>query len=452
MDIIIIILCALSLFISMGCLFYLIKLHGMQTDGKESERTEEMLKELKESLYNEFSRNRGELQTQSKLQRDEVSSKLKDIYERVGKLTESNAEYLRRISSELNRQLTDIRDSSATLADKQNIKIETALERIRQSNEKKLDEMRGVVDEKLTNTLTQRLDTSFKTVSEQLENLYRALGEMKEMSSGITDNVSVLNRVLSNVKARGTWAEVQLKNILDQTIPGMYVENFAPEERSRERVEFAIKIPSADSNGQVTYLPVDSKVPVGYYIRLCDAADRADPEGVAKARHDLEERVLKEAKDIKKYIQVPKTTPFAIMYLASEGLYAEIASSPSGLPEKLQNSFGIMIAGPTTVTALLNSLAMGFKIAAINEKATEVRKLLSAVKSQYDTFGNLLQKAGKKIDEAKHSLEEAQHRNDMIQKKLKSVESVSPGESDTLLEISASQPSSEKTDNADDIM
>ena len=184
------------------------------------------------------------------------------------------------------------------------------------------------------------------------------------------------------------------------------------------------------------------------YVRLCAAADRADPEALAAARKALEDVVLREAKDINKYINVPKTTPFAIMYLASEGLYAEIAASKNGLPERLQSEFNIMIAGPSTIIALLNSLALGFRIAAINEKATEVRKILSAVKSQYDTFGGVLAKAKKKIDEAGKTLDDAQHRNDMIQKKLRSIEALDTAESDSVLEIDASSYTVEEIESS----
>ena len=331
--------------------------------------------------------------------------------------------------------LNTIREKNVEISEKQNQKIEDSLTLIRESNEKKLEEMRTVVDEKLTNTLTQRLDSSFKTVSDQLENLYKALGEMKEMSGGITEHVTSLNRVLSNVKSRGTWAEVQLKNILDQTIPNMYVENYAPSASSKDRVEFAIKIPSGENYSEITYLPLDSKFPMEDYVRLCEASDRADAEAVKAARKALEDRVIQEARTIRKYISVPKTTPFAIMYLASEGLYAEIASSPNAIPERLQTEFNIMVAGPSTITALLNSLSMGFRFAAINEKANEVRKILSAVKAQYDTFSTVLAKAKKKIDEAGRSLDDAQHRNDMIQKKLKGIEALETTESDEILGI-----------------
>ncbi len=440
MDIPIIIFSALSLLTSAVCLALLIKVLNSSKSQTPSDRK---LNDIQDSIYNEFSRNRTEQSTLSHAQRKELSDRLDEVSRKVDSLVNSNNEHLFKISNDMNRRLAEIKDSNSALIEKQNEKIEASLEKIRESNEKKLDEMRSVVDEKLTNTLTQRLDSSFKTVSEQLENLYKALGEMKEMSSGITDHVSSLNRVLTNVKARGTWAEIQLKNILDQTIPGMYVENFAAKENSKERVEFAVKIPSGDSYRETVYLPIDSKFPMEDYVRLCDAAERGDSEGVIKARRELEEKVTLEAKEITKYIEAPKTTPFAIMYLASEGLYAEIASSQNGILEKLHKKYNIMVSGPSTITALLNSLSMGFKIAAINEKANEVRRVLSAIKGQYDTFGTLLQKAKKKIDEAGRSLDDAQHRNDIIQKKLKSIETISTEEADGILDVPAQETSDE---------
>ena len=245
---------------------------------------------------------------------------------------------------------------------------------------------------------------------------------MKELSAGVTVNVGALNRVLTNVKARGTWAEVQLENILDQTIPHMYDKNVATGEKDSERVEFAIRIPASDDPSRITYLPVDSKFPMEDYVRLCTAADAADQEALKAARKALETRVLGEAKTIKKYIRVPNTTPFAIMYLATEGLYAEVASSQSGLLERIQSEYNVMVAGPSTITALLNSLAMGFKTVAINEKANEVRELLSAAKAQYVKFGEVLATAQRKIEEAGKTLGEAQHRNEIIHNRLKKVE------------------------------
>lgn len=210
---------------------------------------------------------------------------------------------------------------------------EASITKLQQSNEKKLDEMRQTVDEKLNDTLTKRLDSSFKTVSEQLENLYKSLGEMKELSAGVTTNVTSLNRILTNVKARGTWAEVQLESILDQTIPGMYDKNVATKPGSLARVEFAVKIPSGEDSSKFAYLPIDSKFPMEDYARLCEAADAADATALDAARKALETRIKDEAKAIKNYINEPATTPFAIMYLATEGLYAEVTSSKNGLVE-----------------------------------------------------------------------------------------------------------------------
>ncbi|MDE6156194.1 MAG: DNA recombination protein RmuC, partial [Eubacterium sp.] len=233
-----------------------------------------------------------------------------------------------------------------------------AISSMQKSNEEKLEQMRKTVDEKLTETLNQRLNASFKTVSEQLSNVYKSLGEMKELSAGVTDNVKGLNRVLTNVKSRGTWAEVQLGNILDQTIPNMYETNVQTNPKYAGRVEFAIKIPN-NENGSFTYLPLDSKFPMEDYARLSAASEAGDLEALEKAKKSLEATIKNEAKLIKQYISSPETTPFAIMYLATEGLYAEITASKTGIAEKLQAD-GIMIAGPSTITALLNSIAMGF--------------------------------------------------------------------------------------------
>lgn len=294
-----------------------------------------------------------------------------------------------------------------------------------------LEHIRKTVDEKLDETLTQRLNSSFETVSKQLKDVYKSLGEMKELSSNITDSVGSLNRVLTNVKARGTWAEVQLQNILDQTIANMYETNVQTNPNYNGRVEFAVKIPNGD-NDEFAYLPIDSKFPMEDYARLAAASEAGDVDALAQAEKALEVRVKDEAKLIKQYICPPNTTPFAIMYLATEGLYAQIISSKTGIAEALQAQ-GIMVAGPSTVTALLNSLAMGFKTVAINKKANEVYKVLGAAKAQYDKFGIVLAKARKKVEEAGKTLEDAESRNRIIQKNLKSVESLSADKADQIL-------------------
>lgn len=390
---------------------------------------EQKLDALSRTLGDEFSRGRIEQSNNSNNLRDGIAKSIDDMAMRVDSMNKSNFEHREKV----NEMLVSMRDKNAEQSERQNRVLESSISKMQESNEKKLEQMRLTVDEKLTSTLTSRLDSSFKTVSEQLENLYKSLGEMQTLSNGVTENVTALNRVLTNVKARGTWAEVQLEGILNQTIPNMFDKNIATVKGSSERVEFAIRIPSSDSSDRVTYLPVDSKFPMEDYVRLCDAADRADPDAVAKARKELENRVIGEAKSVAKYISVPDTTPFAIMYLATEGLYAEIASSRTGLPERLQNDYNIMIAGPTTITALLNSLSMGFKTVAINEKANEVRKLLSVAKAQYDNFASLLEKARKKVDEAGKTLDDAQHRNSIIRKKLKNIEDIEAGTAEQLL-------------------
>ena len=396
--------------------------------------TAEKVVSLTGTLGSEFERSRREMQGGQQAMRLETSKSLAEMSEKIEKLRLDNTEYQGRTEKALSESLNTIRLNNIEQIEKQSRALTEAVDKMRESNEKKLEQMRLTVDEKLNETLTQRLDSSFKTVSDRLENVYKSLGEMKELSNGVTANVTSLNRVLTNVKARGTWAEVQLGAILDQTIPGMYETNFVCVPGSKDRVEFAVHIPSSDG-GEMTYLPIDSKFPMEDYVRLCDAADSADPDALAAARKALEARVLGEAKTITKYINVPLTTPFAIMYLATEGLYAEITSSRSGISEKIQSEFNVMIAGPSTITALLNSLSLGFRAVAINEKANEVRILLAAAKVQYDKFGAVLQKARQKIDEAGKSLDEAGKRNEIIRKKLKNVEEIDGVKAEEILSL-----------------
>lgn len=320
------------------------------------------------------------------------------------------------------RQQVKLLELVQNQSDSQTRRLGAFMAEMQKSNEQKLDQMRQTVNEKLTGTLNTRLNASFQTVSQQLESVYKSLGEMQKLSSGVTESVNGLNRVLTNVKSRGTWAEVQLGNILDQTVPGMYDTNVATNPKYNGRVEFAVRIPAADGSGHA-WLPIDSKFPMEDYARLTAAAQAGDRQGMESAQMALEQRVRDEAKLVRQYISAPETTPFAVLYLATEGLYAQILGSRSGLAEKLQQQ-GILLAGPTTVTALLNALAMGFRTLAINRKATEVWQVLGAAKMQYEKFGDLLQKARKKVDEAGKVLDEADHRNHIIQKHLRRVETL----------------------------
>lgn len=412
LDIIIIIL----LIICLVLLFILLKKNNNKDyEGlfHEVSKTKEHISSLKGELQqrdmqmaslmrDEFSKSRMENNAQQSQQRKELSEQMGEMTKKIEKMGTDSYAFNLKMSEMISNNLLEMR----------------------KGNEEKLEQMRLTVDEKLSETLTKRIDSSFKTVSEQLENVYKSLGEMKVLSTGVTENVTSLNRILTNVKARGTWAEVQLEGLLDQTIPGMFERNVMTNPASKNIVEFAVKIPSSDDKSAITYLPIDSKFPVESYIRLCDAADRGDTAAVESERKAVESTVINQAKEIKKYINEPATTPFAIMYLATEGLYSEIISSKNAVAERCHNEFGVMVAGPSTITALLNSLSVGFKAMAINEKAKEVRVVLAAAKVQYDKFGVLLEKARKKIGEAGKSLDEAQSRNNIIQKKLKSVEEI----------------------------
>jgi len=386
-----------------------------------------------EKLSSEFEQNRREMGENARMQREENSKSLETVNSKLEKLGRDNLESKIDLMETVSKQLKIIRDENTEQNTRQTKIIEESIGKMQESNEKKLDEMRTTVDEKLTSTLNDRLTSSFKTVSEQLQNVYKSLGEMKELSAGVTDNVKGLNRVLTNVKSRGTWAEVQLGNILDQTIPGMYETNVKTNPKYSGQVEFAVKIPSADG-GDITWLPIDSKFPMEDYARLSAAAESGDTEAVEAAKKALENVVKSEADMIKNYISVPETTPFAIMYLATEGLYAEILSSKSGIAEKIKD-MGIMIAGPSTVTALLNSLQMGFRSIAINEKANEVFKVLGAAKTQYEKFGEQLARAKKNVEAAGKALDEADHRNEIIKKSLKTIETLDSAQSGEILGI-----------------
>ncbi len=382
------------------------------------------------NVADQLQRNRQDMAAGQKYMREDMAFSLQKMSDELLNMRKDTYDYHIKMSRMIAQSLEALRKENAEQTEKQNEVLRKALEEMLKSNEEKLEKMRETVDEKLTRTLATRLDSSFRTVSEQLENVYKSLGEMKTLSAGVTD----LNRVLTNVKARGTWAEVQLERILEETIPGMYDKNVSVKQNG-EKVEFAIKIPSSDSADEIIYLPIDSKFPVESYIRLNSAVDSNDTALIFQARKAFEVSVTLRAKEITKYINVPRTTPFAIMYLPTEGLYAEVASSKSGLIEKLHNDFNIMVAGPSTITALLNSLSVGFRAVAINEKAAEVRTLLAAARTQYDKFGLLLEKARRKVDEAGKVLGDAQSRNNIITRKLKNVEMLDFGSSDEILGI-----------------
>lgn len=384
-------------------------------------------------IADEFSRSRKETSESLNNRLSEINALIREIQqintqqsEKVGETLTKNINSLLESNE---KKLDQIREVSAQQNERINETLTRNLTALQENNEKKLEQMRMTVDEKLTDTLSKRLDSSFKVVGEQLKSVYESLGEMRK----ITDDVTALQRVLTNVKARGTWAEVQLGNILEQTLTKDQYDCNVSTKNDTKRVEFAVKIPSREKDGETVWLPIDSKFPQEDYIRICEAAEKADKEALEAAQKALEQNIKNQAKTIAElYINVPKTTDFAIMFLATEGLYSEVLRRP-GLCEEIQNKYRIMICGPTTITAFLNTLNVGFRTIALNKKTTEIQKTLSAVSSQYDLFESLLAKAKKKIDEAGSSIEAAQKRNTTIQRKLRTVDKMDADEAEALL-------------------
>ena len=308
--------------------------------------------------------------------------------------------------------------------------VEQRLEKIRIENADKLEQMRRTVDEKLHATLEQRLSESFKVVSERLELVHKGLGEMQSLAAGVGD----LKKVLSNVKNRGVMGEVQLAALLEQILtPEQYDTNVATKPGSRDRVEFAIKLPGRDSEAAV-WLPLDAKFPTEDYQRLQEAQDAADPVAVEAAAKALEARIRLEARTIAdKYLAPPATTDFGLLYLPFEGLYAEVLRRP-GLFEALQRDYRVTLCGPTTLSALLNSLQMGFRTLAIEKRSSEVWQVLGAVKSEFGRFGEVLARTKAQLQTVANSIDAAETRTRQIERKLKDVEALPGGETPPLID------------------
>jgi len=358
-----------------------------------------------------------------------------DIAERLKSDTEENRKnrmevtaMLREAQSEQFKKLTENSDRTEQA-------LKNGIRELRETNEKKLDEIRSDIHKKLDSDLNERLDSSFKTVGEQLNKLYVSLGELGKLESG----VSTLNRTLSNVKTRGIFGEAQLENILSNILsPGVYEKNVVTkksEGANRDAVEFAVKIPDKETAGAFMYLPVDSKFPADIYDRIQTAASANDPEELKKSVKELETRIREEAKDIQmKYLDPPNTTDFAIMFLPTESLYAEVLRIP-GLVEDLQKKNHIVVTGPTTIAALLNSLSIGFRYMAVNRDSRNILKLLAAIKTQYGTLSRLIDTADSRIELARKATQEMQHRTELINRKLSAVEELDPVEAQSLLGI-----------------
>jgi DNA recombination protein RmuC len=367
--------------------------------------------------------------------REEISSSLTKLNQQINEDAAKNrnelSNSLRELSESLSRRLQELVGTEQTQFESLKTTMEGKMEQIRTSNENKLEEMRKTVDEKLQDTLEKRLSASFQQVSDRLEQVYKGLGEMQNLANGVGD----LKKVLSNVKIRGMQGEYQLEAILEQILsPGQYVKNWKPDKNTNEVVEFAICLPGREDTNEKVYLPIDAKFPLSDYNTLVDAWDKGDLAAVETARAALRDRILKCARDIQnKYITPPLTTDFALLFLPIEGLYAEVLHDPK-LFEELQK-YHIVAVGPTTISAILNSLQLGFRTLAIQQRSSEVWKILGAIKTDFAKFGNLLDKTQKKLQEASNTIEDASHRSRQIQKKLKSVEELPIKESTVILEL-----------------
>jgi DNA recombination protein RmuC len=348
---------------------------------------------------------------------------------------EAFGEQLRALSEGNERRQTEMRQA-----------VEARLSALQEGNEKKLEQMRATVDEKLHATLETRLGESFKQVADRLEQVHKGLGEMQTLAR----DVGSLNRVLTNVKTRGVFGEVQLAGLLEQVFtPEQYATNVVTVPGSNERVEFAIRLPgrsAGDQDAPPLWLPIDAKFPREDYERLLDAHERADAPAMEVFAKAIETRLRLEAKTIRdKYVAPPHTTDFAILFLPTEGLYAEALRRP-GLSEALQREYKVMLAGPTTLLATLNSLQMGFRTLALERRSAEVWEVLGAVKTEFAKFGDVLAKTKKKLEEAGNTIDQAEVRTRAMVRQLRSVEAMPEGRTAELLPSLAAAADEESKD------
>jgi DNA recombination protein RmuC len=363
---------------------------------------EPALSRLDQGWRDELSRTRSENAAGAKLLREEIAGTLRQL-------------------GELQLQVLDsVRRT-----------VEQRLDAMRADNAEKLEAMRATVDEKLHHTLEERLGASFKLVSDQLEQVFKSVGEMQSLAAGVGD----LKRVLTNVRARGIWGEVSLGGILEQALTAeQYDRNVEIRPGSNQRVEFAIRLPGSEEGGPL-WLPIDAKFPTEDYERLSEASERADGVAVETASKAIETRIRLAARDIcTKYVVPPHSTDFALLFLPTEGLYAEIVRRP-GLVDALQRDWRVVVAGPTTLLALLNSLRMGFRSLAIQQRSSEVWQVLRAVKTEFEKYGEVLDRVQKKLQEASNTIEDVAIRRRQIGRKLASVETLPEGEANLLLRL-----------------
>lgn len=391
-------------------------------------------------IKDEITRNRQETATNAQQARQELGTTLKHSSDSLQQRMSENVRVQKDQLDSFSQQLMAMTKLNEEKLNAMRKTMVDQLQAMQADNTKKLEQMRATVDEKLHSTLEKRLGESFKQVSERLEQVYKGLGEMRNLATGVGD----LKKVLTNVKTRGTWGEIRLSHILEQILtPDQYDVNVATKKNSNERVEFAIKLPGQDQDHEkIVWMPIDSKFPQEDYQRLLDAQEAADKEQAERSIKNLETRIKAEAKHIKeKYLDPPNTTDFGIMFLPIEGLYAEVLRRP-GLCDTLQREYRIVVTGPTTLAALLNSLQMGFRTLAIEKRSSEVWELLGAVKTEFGKFGAVLAKTKKKLQEASSTISKAEVRTRAIERKLRKVQEVPQPDAVPLIEGSQEEDES----------
>ncbi len=409
MDNVIIILCALSAVAAViTAVICLISLFSTRRELYEAKREiRDTKKEISSIKSDAISAVNDGIRTNSSV----MQSTLSGYGEQVSKLSES-----------LDTRMESLRKNQDERLEAVRLTLDRSVRQMQEDNQKKLEEIRVTVDDKLSKTLNERVTESFKLVGTQLEQVHKSLGEMQTLASGVGD----LKKILSNVKTRGIFGEVQLSRILEQILTAdQYVTNFATKKNSRDVVEFAVKLPGKGGSDEPVYLPIDAKFPLDVYNELLDAYDSGDADRISDAGKQLEYAIKKNAKDIRdKYIDPPNTTDFAVMFLPTEGLYAEVVRR-AGLMETLAADYSVNVCGPSTVSAFLNSLQMGFRTLAIEKRSHEVWTVLGAVKTEFGSFEKVLQSVQKKFQSADSELESLiGTRTRVMMRKLKSVESL----------------------------
>jgi DNA recombination protein RmuC len=401
--------------------------------GDERHAFERLERELRMELQSSAQSTRQELAAHLAQNQAAVAQQLENMRQQIQLASqggrEEQARALKRFSDTLNGALANLTESNAQRMLEVRATLEHKIRDLQNDNAKRLEEMRQTVDEKLHATLETRLTESFRQVSDRLEKVHQGLGEMQQLAVGVGD----LKRVLVNVKTRGTWGEVQLEMLLEQVLTvDQYAKNVETVRGSNARVEFAIKLPGVVDGGPPLWLPIDAKFPKEQYERLLEAAEGGDADGVARAGAELERAVRGEAKTIcDKYLAPPATTDFAILFLPTEGLYAEVMRRP-GLADDLQRTLRVTIAGPSTLAALLNSLQMGFRTLALEKRSSEVWQVLGAVKTEFGKFGDVLAQTKLTLERAAKNIESAEVRSRQMARKLKSVEAL-PSEAAQLM-------------------